>query len=98
MHQFKREMGCSVNDLLRWLPQALGDLHEYADVVLDGHQTLETDNALIRITGSSRPSRQIALLQIPILDIDLFFAKTLSASQIEDALKRFDLYTRRGGG
>jgi hypothetical protein len=91
-------MGCSVNDLLRWLPQALGDLHPYADVVLDGQQRLVADNILIRITGSSRPGRQIALLQIPILDVDLIFAKTLTASQIEGALKRFDLYTRRGGG
>jgi len=98
MHQIKREMGCSIEDLLRWLPQALGDLYSEACVELDGQVLLLAKNPLIKISGLSRPSRKIALLHIPILEINLTFSQSLSTIELEEALKRFDLYTRRGGG
>ena len=91
-------MGCNVGDLVRWLPQALGELYEFTNVELDGHTLVQTENPLIAISGFSRPSRKIALLHIPVLDLTLTFAQSFDKVDIEEALDRFDLYTRRGGG
>jgi len=98
MHQFKREMGCSKEDLVRWMPQALGDLYSAATVVLDGQALLQAENPLVEISGFSRPSRKIALLHIPVLELNLVFSESLGSIKTEEALNRFDLYTRRGGG
>ncbi|WP_281776846.1 hypothetical protein [Polynucleobacter sp. KF022] len=98
MYQIKREMGCSIEDLTRWLPQALGELYSSASLDLNGKVLLQAQNPLVEISGFSRPSRKIALLNIPVLELKLVFAQSLSPSQVEQALNRFDLYTRRGGG
>ncbi len=98
MTQFAREMGCTPEDLVRWLPQALGDLYPNSTLVIDGHILLRTQNPQLQIEGSSKPSRKIALLHIPVLDLRLKFAENWTAIECETALKRFDLYTRRGGG
>jgi hypothetical protein len=98
MTQFVREMGCTPEDLLRWLPQALGDLYPNSTVVLDGRILLSAQNPQLQIEGRSKPSRKIALLHIPVLDLRLKFDKNWTTIQCEAALKRFDLYTRRGGG
>ena len=83
---------------MRWLPQALGGLYSAATVVLDGQTLLQAENPLVEIAGCSRPSRKIALLHIPVLDLNLVFSESLGSTKIEEALNRFDLYTRRGGG
>jgi len=98
MPKFVREMGCTPEDLVRWLPQALGDLYPNSTVVLDGNILLSAKIPELQIEGRSKPSRKIALLDIPVLDLRLKFAKNWTAIQCEAALKRFDLYTRRGGG
>ena len=33
---FKRLMGCSVEDLIRWLPEALGSYYEHSTLDIDG--------------------------------------------------------------
>lgn len=98
MYQVKREMGCSVNDLVRWLPEALGELYVLASVELDSQVLLVSETPLIEIIGFSRPNRKIALLHIPVLDLKITFAKSLNKLEIDEAINRFDLYTRRGGG
>ena len=98
MYRFKREMGCSTEELLRWLPPALGDLYLATSVILDGKVMLQSMPNLLEICGHTKPSRQIALLTIPVLDVSLSFAKSLSNHEVEQVLRRFDLYTRRGGG
>jgi hypothetical protein len=98
MSKFVREMGCTPEDLVRWLPQALGDLYLNSTVVLDGRILLSAQNPQLQIEGSSKPSRKIALLDIPVLDLRLKFAENWTAIKCDAALKRFDLYTRRGGG
>ena len=98
MHQLKREMGCSREDLVRWLPQALGELYLAANVSLDGQKVLQSERPLVQIAGLSHPSRKIALLHIPVMELHFSFAQSLSNRQIEEAINRFDLYTRRGGG
>ena len=47
--------------------------------------------------ASTRNDRQIALLRIPQLQLQLKFIN-LADHQIQALLERFDLYTRRGGG
>lgn len=98
MYQVKREMGCTVEDLLRWLPKALGQLYALTNLELDGRFLLVAKGPLITISGFSRPDRKIALLHIPVLDLTISFAPSLNKLEIEEALSRFDLYTRRGGG
>ena len=83
---------------MRWLPQALGGLYSFTHLELDGYPLLKVENPLIKIIGFSRPSRKLVLLQIPILDLRLSFAQSLNKIDIDKALSRFDLYTRRGGG
>jgi hypothetical protein len=98
MTQFAREMGCTPEDLMRWLPQALGDLYPNSALTIDERILLRPINPLLRMEGRSRPSRKIALLDIPVLDLRLEFPENWTSQECEAALKRFDLYTRRGGG
>ena len=98
MPQFNRNMGCTSADLMRWLPQALGELHTNTSLVVDGQVLKKTDQPQLRIFGSSQPLRKIALLEIPVLQVKLQFSESWSQSDCEAVLKRFDLYTRRGGG
>jgi hypothetical protein len=98
MPQFDRNMGCTTADLLRWLPLALGDLYPHASLVIDGLVLKEATQPQLQIVGSSQPVRKIALLEIPVLQVRLQFSESWSQSDCEAVLKRFDLYTRRGGG
>jgi len=98
MPQYLREMGCTPEDLVRWLPQALGTIYPHASLVIDGNVLLSPTNPQLKMIGISRPVRKIALLHIPILELKLCFTENWSAGQCDEALKRFDLYTRRGGG
>ena len=91
-------MGCTSADLMRWLPQALGELHSNTSLVVDGQVLKEAAHPQLRIFGSSQPVRKIALLEIPVLQVKLHFSESWSESDCESVLKRFDLYTRRGGG
>jgi hypothetical protein len=91
-------MGCSVEDLLRWFRLAMGDLHPRTSLEIDGKLLIPSENPLIEISGFSRPARSIALLNIPVLDLRLRFSESLSDLECKEAIKRFDLYTRRGGG
>lgn len=98
MHQFSREMGCTPADIVRWTPQALGELYPHTSLIIDGQSKLNPTDPLLQIVGFTMPSRKIALLEIPILSLKLAFAESFTIKQCEAALGRFDLYTRRGGG
>jgi len=98
MQHIKREMGCSVDDLLRWLPLAMGDFYPHTSLTIDGNTLISKANPLLEISGSIKPVRTIALLEIPVLELHLRFAEPLSAFECQEAIRRFDLYTRRGGG
>ncbi|WP_216184616.1 hypothetical protein [Polynucleobacter sp. MWH-HuK1] len=98
MPQFDRNMGCTSADLMRWLPQALGELHTNTSLVVDGRVLKDAAQPQLRIFGSSQPVRKIALLEIPVLQVRLQFPDDWSQGDCEAVLNRFDLYTRRGGG
>lgn len=94
----RREMGCTPEDLLRWLPKALGDLYPQTSLMVDDQKLLARESARILMQGATLKSRNIALLRIPVLELGITFDTSFSAEQIESILERFDLYTRRGGG
>lgn len=98
MTQFERRMGCTSADLVRWLPQALGNLYPSTTLQIDGRVLKEADHPQLQIFGTSQPVRKIALLEIPVLHLRLEFSEGGTRDDCEAALKRFDLYTRRGGG
>ncbi|MBU3591397.1 hypothetical protein ICN11_05120 [Polynucleobacter sp. 78F-HAINBA] len=94
----RREMGCTPEDLMRWLPEALGDLYPQTSLMVDDQKLLARESARILMQGATLKSRNIALLRIPVLELGITFDASFSAEQIESILDRFDLYTRRGGG
>lgn len=91
-------MGCTPEDLLRWLPKALGELYPQARLTIDGLELVSASSPKIELRGLTLKTRKIALLNIPVLQLQLLFAPSFSPNQITMILERFDLYTRRGGG
>jgi hypothetical protein len=90
----EREMGCTREDLLRWLPGATG----HAPARVEGDSVvLSIAGGEVRITARPRPPRRIALVALPVLAISFRFDGVAPADR-EAFLERFDLYTRRGGG
>ncbi|QWE22817.1 hypothetical protein FD975_00960 [Polynucleobacter sp. AP-Jannik-300A-C4] len=96
--EVKRVMGCTPEDLVRWLPEALSDLYQQTSLVIDDRELLLGTHSRITMCGTTLKSRKIALLSIPVLELVITFDAFFSAEQIQAILDRFDLYTRRGGG
>ncbi len=89
-----REMGCTREDLLRWLPDATG----HAPARLEGDAiVLSAAGGEVRIVARELPPRRIALVSLPVLAVSFRF-EGVDAAAREAFLARFDLYTRRGGG
>ncbi len=88
-------MGCTRDELARWLPGAVGG----APLRQDGPDAWVTEVAggTVRIAVRELPPRRIALLALPVLAVQVRFAG-LGEAEREAFLARFDLYTRRGGG
>ena len=91
-------MGCTPEDLLRWLPKALGGLYPQTSLMIDDRKLLTGEPARIMMRGATLKSRKIALLLIPVLELEIVFDASFSVEYIQSILYRFDLYTRRGGG
>jgi hypothetical protein len=90
----EREMGCTREDLLRWLPGATG----HAPARLEGDAiVVSVGTGEVRITARVRPPRRIALVSVPVLAVSFRF-EGLDAAARDAFLARFDLHTRRGGG
>lgn len=90
-------MGCTAHDLQRWLPEALESYYLRCSLEIDGITIIHVEDPLIQIVGFTKNDRQIALLRIPQLQLQLKFIN-LTDHQIQALVERFDLYTRRGGG
>ncbi len=87
-------MGCTREDLLRWLPGATG--HAPASVEGDAI-VLAVAGGEVRIIARPLPPRRIALVSLPVLAVSFRF-RGLDPAARAAFLERFDLYTRRGGG
>jgi len=97
--QVQRVMGCSADDLIRWLPDALGELLQSTAVAIDNKTHYEVPGPRLLIAAHTKPSQQIALLKIPVLVVNFSFAmNAFNAEQVAQVMAKFDLYTRRGGG
>ncbi len=91
---FVKEMGIGHADFFRILPQALGTTdyeHSANRVVLEG------GGKRLELTLGPEGKRTIALLSLPVTMVTLKFAN-YGEAELAGALKRFDLYFRRGGG
>jgi hypothetical protein len=94
---FKRLMGCNVEDLIRWLPEALGSYYEHSTLDVDGLLYRDTPNPLIRLMGKTKPDHQVSILRIPQLELSIELSD-LMHDEATTIIQRFDLYTQRGGG
>jgi hypothetical protein len=92
--EFQRDMGCTEAEWLTWLPLAAGDAlwqreGDMARITI-GHGSL-------RLQWQVMPARVIALMRLPVLRMHFQF-QGLSAAERYIFMRRFDLYTQRGGG
>lgn len=92
--RFERDMACTEAEWLQWLPRAVGS-HAYQINGTSARVTIGEGE--LRLAWQVSPPRVIALMRLPRLRLDFAF------SQLDDAqrlafMKRFDLYTHRGGG
>ena len=95
----QRAMGCSAEDLIRWLPDALGELLQSTAVAIDDKSSYQVPNAILSITGHTKTPQQIALLKTPVLEVNFSFAMSaFNEEQVAQVMAKFDLYTSRGGG
>lgn len=92
--RFEREMGCTEDELLRWLPGALegATLHPGTGVV-----RAEFPAGRVTLAWQPLSPRRIALLAMPRMRVSFNFDAMDDAAR-QRVMRRFDLYTQRGGG
>jgi hypothetical protein len=92
--ELRREMGCTREEFLRWLPGAT----RHAPIILAGdlHRVL-LDDCTVEITIAELPPRRIASFALPVLEVRFRFVDMDAAARTA-FLEYFDHYTRRGGG
>jgi hypothetical protein len=89
-----REMGCTREDFLRWLPGAA----RHAPLVRCGElYRVLLDDGAVEISLGELPPRHIASITLPVLTVQFRFIG-MNASARAAFLEYFDHYTRRGGG
>ena len=90
----EREMGCTLEELARWLPGATG--HAPATAVPGGWR-LAVPGGEVLLEAEPRPPRRIARLALPVLFVRFRFLGPGPEARAA-FLARFDAWTRRGGG
>ena len=93
---FKREMGCTEAEWLRWLPEASGLYRVVVDEVAR-KATVHIGDGHCALSWLALPDRQIALMRIPRLATTFDFDQ-VSADDRDGFMRHFDLHTQRGGG
>lgn len=90
----EREMGCTREEFLRWLPDAVrGAPFEAGEC----EARVRAGQGEVRIGYVTAAPRRIGLVEVPVLRVSFRFTG-MSDDEREDFLRYFDLYTRRGGG
>ena len=92
--ELQREMGCTLEEFLRWLPGAT----QHAPVIRQGglYRVL-ADQGTVDITLEVLPERRIASIRLPVLRVHFRFIGMGQAQRVA-FLEYFDRYTMRGGG
>lgn len=112
--QFVRDMGCTEAEWRRWLPQALGERawHEVATPApaspdassshlgdaSSSHVVVDLDTGRLHLTWRPLAPRRLGLAVLPRLQMCFDFDPDITAAQRHAFMRRFDLYTQRGGG
>jgi hypothetical protein len=87
-------MGCTAAELRSWLP---GIAAHRALELSDDTASVEADGGWLRLAWTALPPRRIALLTLPRLQVSFRF-EGVTPSARAAFMRRFDLYTQRGGG
>jgi len=90
----QREMGCTREEFLRWLP---GATRHAAMQVCSNKAVVRAGEATVEISFTQAPPRRIALMSMPVLQVSFRFSGA-GASAYREFMAYFDLYTKRGGG
>jgi hypothetical protein len=89
-----REMGCTREEFLRWLPGAT----RHAPMQMNADKAVvHVGEATVEISFAPAPARRIGWVSIPVLQVSFRFSGA-RASAYRDVMTYFDLYTSRGGG
>ena len=90
----QREMGCTLEEFLRWLPGAT----RHAPMQIDaGKAVVHAGEAIVEISFTEAPPRKIARIAMPVLLVSFRFSGA-GTGAYREFMAYFDLYTRRGGG
>jgi hypothetical protein len=90
----EREMGCTREEFLRWLPGAT----HHAPIQMRGDKAVvHSGEAIVEIAFTEAPPRRIALVSMPVLKVSFRFSGA-GLSAYREFMAYFDLYTKRGGG
>lgn len=87
-------MACTEAEWLQWLPRAVG---EHAYVASTGSARVTLARGELQLQWQVLPPRVIALMRMPRLSMKFEFQGAPDAARLA-FMKRFDLYTQRGGG
>ena len=93
---FDREMGCTEDEWLRWLPLACGSHVARVDAAGRCAQ-VEIGHGSCFFSWAALSDRQIALMRIPRLAVSFRFEGVDADGRIR-FMRHFDLHTQRGGG
>lgn len=91
---FERDMACTEAEWLAWLPRAVGD---HPREVHSHNARVTLGDGALQLSWNVQPPRVIALMRLPRLALRFAFSN-VSEAQRHVFMKRFDLYTQRGGG
>lgn len=92
--RFERDMACTEEDWLRWLPEAIGQHHWKRQQCTVG---VRIGDGALGLKWQVAEPRVIALVQMPRLVVSFRFAGVDAAAR-HGFMTRFDLYMQRGGG
>lgn len=92
--RFEREMGCTEQEWLMWLPAAIGDREWRLGA---SRADVDIGPGTLRLDWRVGEPRVIALMRMPRLHVSFRF-EGLDAGQRLAFMRRFDLYMQRGGG
>ncbi|WP_232540198.1 hypothetical protein [Azohydromonas aeria] len=92
--EFEREMGCTAAELGHWLPGAAAP---HPVRTQPNGADIDIDAGCLRLRWEALAPRRIALLSVPRLQLRFAFEGVDEAARVR-FMRRFDLYTQRGGG
>jgi hypothetical protein len=91
---FERDMACTEAEWRAWLPAAVGE-HRYQQ---GQHEVqVQMGSGTLQLQWQAQPPRVIALVRLPRLLVRFAF-RNVSDAERTAFMRRFDLYTQRGGG